>query len=173
MTSRWLFSRNAVYISPGSTSCEVLSRRPFSSNDISMTAIPLASASPAMKYPRAVLNPRPRQVVIMYVGYAPVMTCSTRIRRWSGTWKESIECSSRCRAIALATSLESPYASLNKIRGSCSLRSATMQCPMRSNRAWESSRLRERASPDHEGMVGRWPVTAVTLTRVPWMFVTL
>ena len=31
----------------------------------------------------------------------------------------------------------------------------------------ESSRLRERASPDHEGTVGLYPVTEATLTLVP------
>ena len=36
----------------------------------------------------------------------------------------------------------------------------------------ESSLLRDRASPDHDGTVGLYPVTEATLTLVPWIFVT-
>ena len=80
-----------------------------------------------MKYPRAVLKPLPLHVVIMYVGWPPEITCSTKIRLGSGTWNESIECSSRWRAMALATLDERPYASRSNIRGSCSRRRATIQ----------------------------------------------
>ena len=49
ITSMWLLSLNAVYISPGSTSWEVRNNKPFSSKDISMTEMLFASANPAMK----------------------------------------------------------------------------------------------------------------------------
>ena len=43
---------------------------------------------------------------------------------------------------------------------------------MRLNSDEDNSRLRDRASPDHDGTVGRYPVTLDTFTRVPWIFVT-
>ena len=42
-----------------------------------------------------------------------------------------------------------------------------MQCRMSESKEDESSLLRERASPDHEGTVGLYPVTEATLTLVP------
>ena len=74
--------------------------------------------------------------------------------------------------MALDTEFDSPYASRRTTRGSCSLRNDIIQWRIKERRDEDNSRLRERASPDHDGTVGLYPVTLETLTRVPWMFVT-
>ena len=61
---------------------------------------------------------------------------------------------------------------MSTVRGSTSRRSATAHRPIKSSKEEDNSAERERASPDHEGTVGRYPVTLLTLTRVPWMVLT-
>ena len=69
--------------------------------------------------------------------------------------------------MAFETGFERPYASVSMTLGSCSLRSDIIQCRISESNEAESSRLLERASPDHDGTVGRYPVTDATLTLVP------
>ena len=135
--------------------------------------MPSCSAKPAMKYPNAVLNPRPLHDVIRYVGIPPETICSTINLFGSGTWNESRVCSSRCLAIVFATPSPRPYTSRKIIRGSFCLRKAFTLCPIKSKSAFDNSLDLLLASPLQDGTVGLYPVTELTFTLVPWIFVTL
>ena len=111
------------------------------------------------------LNDLPRQVVTTYVGIFP-SNCSTNILSVCGTRNVSSKCSSRNIPKLSETLFERPYTSLNKVRGSPPILTIRPTCLSTCNTDSESSRVLLIDSPVHEGTVGRWPVTGLTLTRV-------